>query len=126
MTTLRVYGDDEVRARLAAELPAWSLKLGHITRSFRTGDWVRAMALANAIGYAAEAAWHHPSLLVSWGRVIVRLRTNGDGPRRILGITERDFHLAHRIEDLATWRPTPNAELQARADGLAPPDDDDG
>jgi 4a-hydroxytetrahydrobiopterin dehydratase len=103
---VRAYAEEEVRAALGATLPAWRHEHGHITRSYATGDWQRAMALANAIGFLAEAAWHHPEIHLSWGRVTVRLRTHEPD-----GVTERDFALARRIEELATWRPAPGDAL---------------
>ncbi len=56
--------------------------------------------LVNAIGFLAEAAYHHPDLAVTWARVTVKLSTHSAG-----GITDKDFDLARRIEDVALWRP---------------------
>jgi len=92
--------DDEVASRLAARLPAWKLKEGHLTRTYITGNWQLTLILANTIGYLAEAAWHHPDLLLSYPRLTVRLRTHDAG-----GITDKDFELARRIEEVAVWRP---------------------
>ena len=39
--------------------------------------------LVNAIGYIAEAAYHHhPDLAVTWGRVVVKLSTHSAGGYR--------------------------------------------
>jgi 4a-hydroxytetrahydrobiopterin dehydratase len=56
--------------------------------------------LVNAIGYMAEAGYHHPDLSVTWGQVIVKLQTHSAG-----GITDKDFELAQQIEATALWRP---------------------
>src|SRR2546430_17254442 len=56
--------------------------------------------LVNAIGYVAEAAYHHPDLSVTWGRVIVKLQNHAAG-----GITDKDFELARKIDDTVLWRP---------------------
>ena len=48
----------------------------------------------------SEAAYHHPDLSVTWGRVTVKLSTHSAG-----GITDKDFALARRIEDVVLWRP---------------------
>ena len=45
--------------------------------------------LVNAIGYLSEAAYHHPDLSVTWGRITVKLSTHSAG-----GITDKDFALA--------------------------------
>ena len=36
---LKVYGEDEIKARLAAELPHWYLEEGWIRRRYRTSSW---------------------------------------------------------------------------------------
>src|SRR3989475_11153022 len=71
--------------------------------------------LVNAIGYCSEAAYHHPDLSVTWGRVIVKLQNHAAG-----GITDKDFELARKIEEKVLWRPkggalqgTPNKFLRA-------------
>ncbi len=56
--------------------------------------------LVNAIGYVAEAAYHHPDLTVTWAKVWVKLQTHSAG-----GITDKDFELARKIEDIVLWRP---------------------
>ena len=60
--------------------------------------------LVNAIGFAAEAAYHHPDLAVTWARVTVKLATHSAG-----GITDKDFELAREIERVALWRPAAGA-----------------
>ena len=62
--------------------------------------------LVNAIGYYAEAAYHHPDLSVTWGRVTVKLSTHSAG-----GITDKDFALARQIEDVVLWRPAAGGAL---------------
>ena len=53
-----------------------------------------------AIGHLAEAAWRHPEIAASWGWVEVRLNTHDAG-----GITDRDFALARKIEEVVGWQP---------------------
>jgi pterin-4a-carbinolamine dehydratase len=95
---------DQIDERLRARIPLWSVEDGHLVRTFETGGWQRTLLLANAIGFAAEAAWHHPELLLSYPRLRVMLTTHDAG-----GITDRDFDLAERIEALATWQPADGA-----------------
>ena len=61
--------------------------------------------LVNAIGFIAEAADHHPDLKVSWGRLVVTLSTHSAG-----GVTDKDFDLARRIEEIARWHPAVKGE----------------
>jgi 4a-hydroxytetrahydrobiopterin dehydratase len=96
----RTYDDASVRARLAAELPGWQLVDGTIRRSYRTASWKGALMVANAIGHLAEAAWHHPDLLVTYSAVEVRLSNHA-----AKGITDKDFELARKIDEVILWRP---------------------
>lgn len=57
------------------------------------------MLAAGAIGFLAEAAWHHPDLSISFGRLEISLSTHDSG-----GVTERDLALAAQIEALLTER----------------------
>jgi 4a-hydroxytetrahydrobiopterin dehydratase len=56
--------------------------------------------VVNAVGHLAEAAWHHPDLAVSYAFVIVKLTTHSSK-----GVTERDFALARKIEEVIQWQP---------------------
>ena len=69
--------------------------------------------LVNAIGYLAEAAYHHPDLSVTWGRITVKLSTHSAG-----GITDKDFELARNIEDVALWRPAEGEALEGTPNKL--------
>jgi 4a-hydroxytetrahydrobiopterin dehydratase len=100
---LRVYTEAEVPAKIAEHgLNGWYLEDGWLRRKYTTAGWPVTLMLVNAIGYIAEAAWHHPDLNVTWGKVWVKLKTHSAG-----GITDRDFALAKQIEATALWRPPP-------------------
>lgn len=98
--TERTYGDEEVQARLKAELPLWYLEDGWIRRKYRTSGWKATLMVINAVGHLAEAAWHHPDLAASYAFVIVKLRNHAAN-----GITDKDFALARKIEDVIQWQP---------------------
>ena len=97
---LPVLPDDEIERRLKGDLPGWWYEGRWIRRKYNTDGWLTTLALVNTIGYLAEAAWHHPDLEVTWGKVWVKLRTHSSN-----GVTERDFALARRIEDTVLWKP---------------------
>jgi 4a-hydroxytetrahydrobiopterin dehydratase len=98
----RVYSDSEVTAKLVeAGLKDWYLEEGWIRRKFNTDGWPTTLMLVSAIGFLAEAAWHHPDLAVTWGKLWVKLKTHSAG-----GITDKDFALAAEIERLALFRPS--------------------
>jgi 4a-hydroxytetrahydrobiopterin dehydratase len=100
--------DAEIRQRLTA-LPGWRYDSGMIRRTYKTDGWPTTLMLVNAIGFAAEAADHHPDLLVQWGSVQVSLATHSAG-----GITEKDFTLAGLIERTALLEPGPPFRAAAK------------
>ena len=99
-STERIYNDDEVTARLKAELPHWYLEDGWIRRKYKTSGWKSTLMVVNTVGHLAEAAWHHPDLTVSYAFVIVKLTTHS-----AKGITDKDFALAAKMEEVIQWQP---------------------
>jgi 4a-hydroxytetrahydrobiopterin dehydratase len=96
----RVYGDEEVEARLREELPGWRLEDGWICRRYATHSWKGTLMVITTVGHLAEAAWHHPDIAASYGWVEVRLMNHA-----AKGITDKDFALARKIDDVVLWRP---------------------
>ena len=95
-----VYDAAEVQARLAAELPHWTFEDGWIRRKYKTSGWKGTLMVVNAVGHLAEAAWHHPDLTVSYAFVNVKLMNHA-----AKGITDKDFALARKIEEVVMWQP---------------------
>ena len=105
---LKPYTDEEVEAKIAElGLDGWYLDGGWLRRKYNTDGWPTTLMLVNAIGYLAEAAYHHPDLAVTWGKLWVKLTTHSAG-----GITDNDFALARKIEDTVLWRPDPDSALE--------------
>ena len=97
----RVYSDDEVTARLQElGLAGWYLEEGWLRRKYNTDGWPQTLMAVNAIGYLCEAAYHHADLSVTWGKLWVKLKTHSAG-----GITDKDFEVARKIEEVVLWRP---------------------
>lgn len=94
------YNDAEVQERLQEELPHWYLEKGWIRRKYKTSGWKSTLMVVNTVGYLAEAAFHHPDLTVSYAFVIVKLVNHA-----AKGITNKDFELAHKIEEVIMWQP---------------------
>ena len=105
----KVYAIDAIQARLKAELPKWAFEQACIVRTYKTSGWKSTLMVINTVGHLAEAAWHHPDLSVSYASVTVKLQ-NHDAK----GITDKDFALARKIEDVVLWRPgrEPGAVLE--------------
>lgn len=89
---------EEVEQRLKDELPHWYYEKGWIRRKFKTSGWKATLMVVTTVGHLAEKAWHHPDLAVSYAFVIVKLVTHS-----AKGITEKDFMLAKKIEEVLTW-----------------------
>lgn len=95
-----VYTDEEIEARLKAELPHWYLENGWIRRKYKTSGWKATLMVVNTIGHLAEVAFHHPDLTVSYAFVIVKLKNHA-----AKGVTNKDFELAQKIESVVMWQP---------------------
>lgn len=96
----KVYSEQEIKLKLETELPHWFLENGWIRRKYKTSGWKATLMVVNTIGHLAEAAWHHPDLTVSYAFVIVKLMTHD-----AKGITDKDFELAMKIEQVIGWQP---------------------
>lgn len=100
MIDSRIYTEEEVANKLSAELPHWFFENGWIRRKYKTSGWKATLMVVNTVGHLAEAAWHHPDLTVSYAFVIVKLCTH-----EAKGITDKDFQLATKIEQVIAWQP---------------------
>lgn len=94
------YTAEEIEARLKEELPHWYLEEGWIRRKYKTSGWKGTLMVVNTVGHLAEAAFHHPDLTVSYAFVIVKLMNHA-----AKGITNKDFDLARKIEQVVMWQP---------------------
>jgi 4a-hydroxytetrahydrobiopterin dehydratase len=84
----------EIRLRFAQP------SVGRYRRKYKTEGWKGTLMVVNAVGHLAEAAWHHPDLTVSYAFVVVKLKTH-----TAKGITDKDFALATKIEEVIQWQP---------------------
>lgn len=89
-------GDEQIVARLR-DLPGWSLnETGEIMKTFSLSGFPQALMFVNAVGLLAEAAQHHPDIVIKWRHVSLALTTHDEG-----GLTEKDMVLAAQINKLA-------------------------
>lgn len=96
----RTYSDAEIEQRLESELPQWRYENGWIRRKYKTASWKGTLMVINTVGHLAEAAWHHPDITASYAWVEVRLMNHA-----AKGITDKDFQLARKIEEVIHWQP---------------------
>jgi 4a-hydroxytetrahydrobiopterin dehydratase len=74
----------------------WTLADDALTRTLSRADFVEALALVVEIGKLAEKADHHPDIDIRYRTVQLHLSTHSAGNT----VTEKDFALAQRINDL--------------------------
>jgi len=86
---------EQARARLTALL-GWELADQAITRTFKFTDFAEAIAFVVRLGFAAEAADHHPDIDIRYKRVTLTYSTHSEG-----GLTEKDFAGAETATKLA-------------------------
>ena len=110
----RVYSESEIVTRLSEELPHWRYENGWIRRKYRTNSWKGTLMVINAVGHLAEAAWHHPDITASYAWLEVRLVTHD-----AKGVTDKDFALAKKIEEVVAWRPEADGPLEGTPQGDA-------
>lgn len=103
----RTYTEAEIAQRLSELLPHWRFEDGWIRRTYRTHSWKGTLMVINTVGHLAEAAWHHPDLTASYAWVEVRLQTHS-----AKGITDKDFDLARKIEEVVQWHPEAGGALE--------------
>ena len=94
------YSEEEINNRLQEELPHWYYENGWIRRKYRTHSWKGTLMVVNTVGHLSEAAFHHPDLTVSYAFVIVKLMNHA-----AKGVTNKDFELAKKIEEVVQWQP---------------------
>lgn len=78
-------------------LPGWSVReedgMPMLVRRYSCRDFNAALACARALGVLADAADHHPRLVVEWGSLEVSWWTHVIG-----GLHRNDFIMAARTE----------------------------
>ena len=92
---MALLSDEDIEARLD-ELSDWERDGESIKREFKFNDFQGSIDFLNRITPPAEEMNHHPDIGVSWNKVGLTLTTHSAG-----GLTEDDFTLAKKIDDLA-------------------------
>jgi 4a-hydroxytetrahydrobiopterin dehydratase len=91
---MAVLSDEQIEERLA-QVPRWRRGEGAtIVLELELASFVAAIALVERVADTAEAANHHPDILVHrWNKLRLTLSTHSAG-----GLTDADFALARQIE----------------------------
>jgi 4a-hydroxytetrahydrobiopterin dehydratase len=88
----------EIEQRLKS-LTGWTLEGNSIRKQFTFGGFPEAIAFINRLAPEAEAADHHPDILVNYKRVTLTYSTHSEG-----GLTTKDFDGAAMADRVALMR----------------------
>lgn len=86
--------DVQITEKLAT-LTDWERDGDEIKKTYALPTFPAALAFVSTVGHLAEAADHHPDILVKWRYVTLTLSTHDAG-----GLTDNDFNLAAQIDAL--------------------------
>jgi 4a-hydroxytetrahydrobiopterin dehydratase len=85
----------DAEARMS-EVPGWTLDGNALRKQFVFRDFPEAVAFVQRLVPGAEAADHHPDVLINYKRVTLTYSTHSEG-----GLTDKDFTGAHMAEQAA-------------------------
>jgi len=90
-----LLSEDEIAERLRGS--SWRREGEAIVREWKLADFAAAIAFVDRVAEVAEAANHHPDILLhGWNRVRLTMTNHSAG-----GLTATDFEVAARIDGLA-------------------------
>jgi 4a-hydroxytetrahydrobiopterin dehydratase len=91
---MSLLSDQELAQALADS--SWERDGDAIVREREFDDFAAAMRYVNRVADAAEAANHHPDILVhGWNKVRLTLTTHDQG-----GVTQSDLDMARTLDDV--------------------------
>jgi len=86
--------DAEIQSELG-RLDGWTLEGTAIRKQYTLGGFPDAIAFVARLAFDAEAADHHPDILINYKRVTLTFSTHSAG-----GLTEKDFAGARQVDAL--------------------------
>ncbi len=90
-----LLSEEDIREEMK-NLPNWERHDKVIIREAAGENFPDIIGKVNAVAVLAETMNHHPDILIyGWNKVRIKLSTHDQG-----GLTELDFKLAGKIEDL--------------------------
>ena len=84
---------EEKIAEKIETLPGWKYKDNAISKTFKFEEFLHGIEFVQKVAEIAEAADHHPDILINYTRVTFTCSTHDAG-----GVTDKDFKLADNIE----------------------------
>jgi 4a-hydroxytetrahydrobiopterin dehydratase len=86
--------EQEINQKLKT-LEGWIFNKNALEKSYAFKNFVEAFAFMTQVAFYAEKMNHHPDWKNVYNRVDIRLNTHDAG-----GVTEKDFELASKIDNL--------------------------
>jgi 4a-hydroxytetrahydrobiopterin dehydratase len=90
--------DAEIAAQLG-QLDGWSFQNDAISKAFSFKNYYETLAFVNAIAYIIHTEDHHPELVVTYNRCLVKFNTHSVNAGKG-GISENDFICAAKVDAL--------------------------
>lgn len=85
---------EEIEEKLK-DLNGWKNENNNLKKRFAFGNFAESLNFVNKVGEIAEKLDHHPDICFGWGFAEFSITTHDRG-----GLTEFDFALAKKIENL--------------------------
>ena len=90
--------ESEEIGKLLDQLSGWEVvNQHHLKKSYKFSDFRGSLAFVNRVGELAEEQGHHPDICFGWGSAEITIWTH-----KIDGLTESDFILAAKIDELGS------------------------
>lgn len=93
---MKTLSREEISERLKTLGNGWALDGDAIKKQFTFRDFPEAVRFVDRIVPVAEAADHHPDVLINYKRVTLTYSTHSEG-----GLTDKDFTGAAAVDQLA-------------------------
>ncbi len=87
--------EQEIQTRLQ-KVSGWSREGDAILKQYTLAGFADAIAFVTRLAFDAEAADHHPDILINYKRVTLTYSTHSEG-----GLTQKDFDGARQADALA-------------------------
>lgn len=94
MNNCKKLSDNEIEGKLK-EIRNWQIEKGKLCKSFEFKNFTQAFGFITKIALESEKLDHHPELFNVFNKVKIFLSTH-----KVNGISEYDFILAKKIDDL--------------------------
>ena len=91
---MQLLSTDDLTTRLAT-LDGWTGDGRSISRTVELPTFPAAIEVVARVAEVAETMNHHPDIDIRWRKVTFSCTSHSEG-----GVTEQDFELAHRINEI--------------------------